>query len=214
MEAAEVSMVEVDLAGASTGVEAGPMEAERRCMAAGMRLMEEGASTADTAAVLTMATADITDTGGTEVTAGMATAGMAGIIGATLIMDGVGVLDGAGRMAGVGAIPMATRATRPIIIPIRTTVRRMTHTPIQTGIPTGIRIHTAARRDIGASRKGTGMRRKEIRQPIHRGILSRTQVRAGTRSRGALRRIRRRAMGLASRTCRTARFPRRRRRGG
>ena len=173
MEAAEVSMVEVDLAGASTGVEAGPMEAERRCMAAGMRLMEEGASTADTAAVLTMATADITDTGGTEVTAGMA-----GIIGATLTMDGVGVLDGAGRMAGVGAIPMATRATRPIIIPTRTTVRRMTHTPIQTGIPTGIRIHTAARRDIGASRKGTGIRRKEIRQLIHREILSRTQIRA------------------------------------
>ena len=166
MEAAEVSMVEVDLVGASTVVEAGSM-------AAGMRLMEEGASTADTAAVLTMATADITDTGGTEVTAGMA-----GIIGATLIMDGVGVLDGAGRMAGVGAIPMAIGATRAITIPTRTTVRRIiTQTPIQTGIPTGIRIHTAARRDIGASRKGTGMRRKEIRQPIHRGILSRTQVR-------------------------------------
>ena len=179
MEAAEVSMVEVDLAGVSTVVEAGSMEAELRCMAAGMRLMEEGASTADTAAALTMATADITDTGGTEVTAGMATAGMAGIIGATtLIMDGVGVLDGAGRMAGVGAIPMAIGATRAITIPTRTTVRRIiTQTPIQTGIPTGIRIHTAARRDIGASRKGTGMRRKEIRQPIHRGILSRTQVR-------------------------------------
>jgi len=171
MEAAEVSMVEVDSAGASTVVEAGSMEAELRCMAAGMRLMEEGASTADTAAVLTMATADVTDTGGTEVTAGMA-----GIIGATLTMDGVGVLDGAGRMAGVGAIPMATEATRPI--PTRTTVRRITQTPIQTGIPTGIRIHTAARRDIGASRKGTGIRRKEIRQLIHREILSRTQIRA------------------------------------
>ena len=181
MEAAEVSMVEVDSAGASTVVEAGSMEAELRCMAAGMRLMEEGGSTADTAAALTMATADITDTGGTEVMAGMATAGMAGIIGATLIMDGdgVGVLDGAGRIAGVGAIPMATGATRAITTPTRTTVHRIiTQTPIQTGTPTGIRIHTAARRDIGASRKGTGMRRKEIRQPIHRGILSRTQIRA------------------------------------
>ena len=199
MEAAEVSMVEVDLAGASTGVEAGPMEAERRCMAAGMRLMEEGASTADTAAVLTMATADITDTGGTEVTAGMA-----GIIGATLTMDGVGVLDGAGRMAGVGAIPMATEATRPI--PTRTTVRRITQTPIQTGIPTDTRIHTHARRDMSASRTVTGMRRTEIRKPIHRGILGRTLVRAGTRSRGALLRI--------CRPCRTARSPRRRRRVG
>ena len=204
MEEAEVSMVEVDLAGASTVVEAGSMEAEPRCMAAGMRLMEEVASTADTGAALTMATADITDTGGTEVTAGMATAGMAGIIGATPIMDGVGVLDGAGHMAGVGAIPMATEATRPI--PTRTTVRRITQTPIQTGIPTDTRIHTHARRDMSASRTGTGMRRKEIRQPIHRGILSRTQVRAGTRSRGALLRI--------CRPCRTARFPRRRRRVG